>query len=349
MDLSRLLVLLLALPFVALAVTACEGRPGEVVIASMPTMAETADLSALQEFIATPPPPSPSPAATLPTSTPPPTATPSPMPTDTPTATPQIPDTPTPDPARQINGIPFEEIAVIPPSVAENVRQIAQRGEELGRNPRAFSKLGDSAVLVESNLTRFDNGPVTLGAYGFLQPTIEYFSGSWQRYGAGARVSLTTIGTFDPMWANPNYCPPGVHLLECEINLHNPAIILIRLGTNDGDADLYSTYMSRIIEFAIEKGVIPVLGTKADRFEGDDSINEATRRLAADYRVPLWDFDRLAETLPNRGLTDDQAHLTMYSRNDYSDPETFDRGYPMSDLSALVILDMIVGTLSANE
>lgn len=221
------------------------------------------------------------------------------------------------------------------------MKDIAARGSELGRNPHAFSKLGDSAVLIESNLTRFDNGPVSLGQYAFLEPTIDYFKGSWSRYGAGARVSLTTIGTFDPMWANPRYCQPGEHLLACEIRLHNPAVMLIRLGTNDGSAELYDRYMRQIVEFCLEAGVIPVLGTKADRFEGNNSINETTRRIAAEYRVPLWDFDILAETLANRGLTDDQAHLTVYRNNDYTDSETFTRGYPMSDLSALVVMDAI--------
>jgi hypothetical protein len=306
----------------------------------LPTLAATA--VALRPFTPTARPPSPTPAPTLPTSTPPPTATPRP-PTAAPstmlTATPA--DTPSPDPAQQINGVPFETIAIIPPETAARVREIAARGQELGRNANAFSKLGDSSVLIESNLTRFDNGPVNLGPYAFLQPTVDYFAGSWSRYGVGARVALTTIGTFDPMWANPEFCNAGEHLLACEIRLHNPAVVVIRLGTNDGRAELYERYMRQIVEYAIENGVIPVLGTKADRFEGDDSINEVTRRLAAEYHVPLWDFDALAATLPNRGLTDDQAHLTVYRRNDYTDPETFAHGYPMSDLSTLVVLDEI--------
>ena len=334
----------MALTAMALLQSACAGASISTIV-ELPTVAETADSSALHEFVATITAPAPSPAPPLPTSTPLPTLTPSAPPTVTPRAT----ETPTPNPAAQINGVPLEEIAVISPEVVEHVREIARRGRELGRNPRAFSKLGDSGVLVESNLTRFDNGPLMLGLYDFLQPTIDQFSESWKRYGGGARVSLTTIGTFDPMWANTNYCPPGQHLLECEINLHNPAVMLIRLGTNDGDAELYSKYMSQIVEYCIENGVIPILGTKADRFEGDNSINEATRRLAADYRVPLWDFDRLAETLPNRGLKDDQAHLTVSIVNDFTDPETFTRGYPMSDLSALVVLDAIVDILNENE
>lgn len=175
---------------------------------------------------------------------------------------------PLPTPARQINGIPFEQIAGLPPETAKHARAIAARGRELGRDPRAFSKLGDSAVLIESNLTRFDGGPVTLGPYAFLQPAIDQYAGSWERYGAGARVSLTTIGTFDPMWANPEYCAAGEHLLACEIRLHNPSVMLIRLGTNDGRAELYERYMAQIIDYRLESGVIPVLGTKADRFEG---------------------------------------------------------------------------------
>ncbi len=349
MDLPGLLRRGAAVAALALLLSGCAiDEAGQPLGAArpLPTLAATA--AALRPFTPTARPPSPTPAPTLPTVTPLPTATPAatlPAATEgdgaAPTATPSVSPTPTPDPARQINGVPFEAIAVLPPEAATRVREIAARGRELGRNPNAFSKLGDSSVLIESNLTRFDNGPVDLGPYAFLQPTVEYFTGSWSRYGLGARVALTTIGTFDPMWANPEFCDPGEHLLACEIRRHNPAVLVIRLGTNDGRAELYERYMRQIIEYAIENGVIPVLGTKADRYEGDDSINEVTRRLAAEYHVPLWDFDALAATLPNRGLTDDQAHLTVYRRNDYTDPETFSHGYPMSDLSTLVTLDAV--------
>ena len=288
MDLSRVLI---GLGIIGLGLAGC-GGVGATGGRPVPTVAATAEI-ALQPFTPTAAPPTASPAPTLPTSTPPATATAQPTNTIAPTGAPSATATATPDPARQINGIPFVQIAVLPPETAEHVRVIAARGRELGRNPNAFSKLGDSAVLIESNMTRFDGGPVTLGPYAFLQPAIDQFAGSWERYGAGARVSLTTIGTFDPMWANPEYCAAGEHLLACEIRLHNPAIMLIRLGTNDGRAELYERYMAQIIEYCLENGVIPVLGTKADRFEGDDSINAATRRLAATYRVPLWDFDEM--------------------------------------------------------
>ncbi|MEZ4539290.1 MAG: hypothetical protein R3C43_04830 [Chloroflexota bacterium] len=339
MDISRVLGTAAGVALFIPLLAGCGGTAPPVVV-RLPTLAATADASALRSVPFGSPTPTASPVATLPTITPLPTATPL-IPSATPGPTPVALATPTADPARQINGIPFEQIAVIPPNVAEHVAQIAKQGQELGRDPHTFSKIGDSAVLIESNLTRFDNGPLDLGPYSFLEPTISYFAQSWERYGAGARVSLTAIGTLDPMWANPAYCSPGENLLACEIRLNNPSILLIRLGTNDGSADLYHTYMSQIIEYALDNGIVPILGTKADRFEGDDSINEATRQLAAAYRVPLWDFDAVAATLPNRGLTDDHAHLSVYRRNDYTDPETYQRGYPMSDLSALVALDAV--------
>lgn len=348
MDLSGFLRLVTTLILVGSSLLAgCRTteRPAEM---DLPTVAITADAAALQSFVPIHTPPAQSPVPTLPTSTPYPTATPR-LPSPTPSPTPEIVVTNTVNPQRQINGVPIDSIAFIPPAVAEHIHEIAALGRELDRNPKAFSKLGDSAVLTESNLTRFDTKPLNLGPYDYLQPTIEYFAGSWERYGAGARVSLTTIGTFDPMWANPSFCSAGEHLLACEVRLHNPSILLIRLGTNDGSAELYGRYMARIIQFAIDNGVVPILGTKADRFEGDDSINQTTRRLAAEYRVPLWDFDILAATLPNQGLTDDEAHLTVHGRNDYTDPETFTKGYPMSDLSALAVLDAVRRIMATEE
>ena len=331
-----------------LALAGCRDVPAERLYAGpLPTLAVTA----LPPFAPSATPVSPTPAPTLPSPTPtPPTLTPAPS--STPSPTPQqspTPPSPTPDPARQINGVPFDAIAVLPPETQAHVVEIMARGRELGRNANAFSKLGDSAVLTESNLTRFDNGPVALGPYAFLQPAIDHYAGSWARYGVGARVALTTIGVFDPMWASAEWCQPGEHLLACELRLHNPSVLLIRLGTNDGRAERYEQYMRQIVQYAVEQGVVPVLGTKADRFEGDNSINEATRRLAAELRVPLWEFDRVADTLPNRGLSGDHAHLTVYGRNDYADPETLTRGYPVSDLSALVVLDAILELGSRNQ
>ncbi|HNS40767.1 MAG TPA: hypothetical protein PKJ56_11055, partial [Promineifilum sp.] len=94
-------------------------------------------------------------------------------------------------------------------------------------------------------------------------------------------------------------------------------------------------------EYSIERGVIPVLITKSDRAEGDDRHNATLRALAAEYALPLWDFDVVAGTLPDRGLRGDSVHLTSYATDDYTDPATLGYGYPLSDLTGLMMLDAI--------
>jgi hypothetical protein len=88
--------------------------------------------------------------------------------------------------------------------------------------------------------------------------------------------------------------------------------------------------------------VIPVLGTKADRIEGPDNTNNnILRRIAADFEVPLWDFDRLAGTMPGRGLDLDNVHLTTFYAHDYTSPLATQRGHAMHNLTALLLLDAI--------
>lgn len=315
----------------------------------------SATAAALRQFVPT------STSTAAPTATPLPPATPTTLPTVTPEPTATILPTllptvattmtamPTPamvlpaaDSATLINGIPFSAIAVIPPDIAAHVQAILLRGQELGRNPRAFSKLGDSLVLTDHYLTRFDSGGYSLGPFAALQPTVDYFNGSFARFGVAARVGLYADFATRPGLANGEWCPAEEHMLACEFRLHNPSILLVRVGTNDViTASAFETALHKIVEYALESGVVPVLGTKADRFEGDNRNNDIIRKVAADYRVPLWDFDLVAGTLPERGLSGDNAHLSVYKHNDYTDPDTLKAGYPVSDLTALVVLDAV--------
>lgn len=347
MDIPGFLIARLSLAAgLGLLATACAAFPVAPVSAPLPTSAPAALIryvSPTPTPVATAVPPTATPSATpSPTVTPSPSVTPTPLPpTSTPAVTTTAAPSPTPDPARFVNGVRFEAIARLPEETVGHIREVYAHGQALGRDPHAFSKLGDSAILVESNLTRFDRDAYVLGPYASLQAAIDHYAGSFGRYGEATRLSLTAIGANDPMFADKEVCDPGETMLACEFRLHNPSVLIIRLGTNDGDAGLYATYMRRIVDFSLENGVIPVLSTKADRFEGDNSINRATRQIAEEAHVPLLDFDRLAATLPGRGLGDDHAHLTLYRHNDYTDPETFNRGYPMSDLATLIMLDAL--------
>jgi len=271
------------------------------------------------------------------------TLAPQPTPTTEPAATVTPQPSPTPLGPQAINGIPLSEIAPLPPEVAANVRAIYARGQELGRDPRAFSKLGDSTLLNPHFLGPFDSGDYNLGDFAHLQPTIDRWAGSFARHGVGAHFGLHSWTVFDPMWADPEWCEGGEDVITCEFRLQNPSVLFVRLGSNDaGSPDGFRFNVKKVIEFAIERGVIPIIGTKADRFEGSNENNDILRALAGDYDVPLWDFDRLAGSLPNHGLDTDGIHLIIDELpHDYTDPAAFQRGHAMQDLSALVALDQV--------
>lgn len=235
---------------------------------------------------------------------------------------------------------------MMPPAVQENVRRIYAQGQELGRNPYAFSKVGDSISLTSHYFARFDQHRYHLGIYDGLQPTIDFYRDSFERFGMAVRIGLHAWIAFRPGVADLTQCKPNEHMVECEIRLHNPSLMLIRLGTNDtGGGDAYERAIRYAIEYSIRNGIIPVLITKSDRFEGDNRHNETLRELAAEYAVPLWDFDVVAGTLPDRGLGSDNVHLTMYGLDDFSDPATLSFGYPLSDLTGLMMLDAIRRTI----
>lgn len=297
--------------------------------------------------IVSPTPVSPTPRFTASPSSPRP-VTVTPDPTPSPTATAAAPILAATPISTAVNGIPVTTIVVMPAAVQQHVREVFSLGQSLGRDSRHFSKLGDSLVASPSFLTRFDTGRYNLGVYSHLRPTIEHYAGSFGRYGVAIRVGLHAWAVFDPLWANKEFCEPNETLLVCELRLYNPSVLLINLGSNDdGPGATFDKSVREIVDYCLANGVIPVLATKADRFEGEDNRNNwIMRRVAADYAIPLWDFDLVAETLPGRGLGEDLVHLTSYGLYDYTEPIVLRHGYPVLDLTALMVLNAIWQTVA---
>lgn len=250
---------------------------------------------------------------------------------------------PTPLGPQEINGVPLSSIIPMPPETADNVRSIYEKGQELGRDPRAFSKLGDSTILNPHFLGPFDTGDYKLGEFAYLQPTIDRYTGSFERHGVATHFGLHSWTVFDPMWADKDWCEPNEHSLACETRLQNPSILFVRLGSNDSGAPSgFRFNVKKVIEYAIANGIIPIIGTKADRFEGSNENNDILRELAAEYHVPLWDFDLVAETLPGHGLGPDAVHLVIDELpHDYTQPDALQRGHATQDLTALMALDQV--------
>ncbi len=248
-----------------------------------------------------------------------------------------------PQPVSSLNGIPIDQIVVMPEDVVQRAREIYASGQQLGRDSQAFSKVGDSTIENPHFLARFDDGPYDLGIYSYLQPAIDYYSGSFSRQGNAVKRGLHSWTVMDPMWADDELCEPNETPISCEIRLHNPSILLIRLGSNDkGVPAGFDQNVRELVDYVIAEGILPVIGTKADRFEGEDNINNILlRQIAADYDLPLWDFDLVAGTIPGRGLYENDVHLTIYYAHDYTSPTALQRGHGLHNLTALMVLDAI--------
>lgn len=269
-------------------------------------------------------------------------------PTDTPAPTATLTPPGTLSPASfalplTLNELPLQSILVLPKEVADHVQEIYLLGREMGRDPRAFSKLGDSIIESPHFLIRFDSGPYNLGPYSYLQKVIDTYKGSFGRDSLAVRQGLHSWSIFDPMWALKPTCLQGENLLACEIRDHNPSILLIQMGTNDvGIPDAFERNIRQAVEYAADNGVVPVLYTKADRHEGGDFNNPIIRRIAEEEQIPLLDFDRIAATLPFRGLDQDGVHLKVFFAHDYTLPEAMERGHAVQNLVTLMMLARLI-------
>lgn len=247
-----------------------------------------------------------------------------------------------------INRVNIARVVSLPPETRDRIGQIFAHGNRLGRDAQAFSRLGASIVDTFHFLGRFDTGPYDLGPYVNLDPAIEQYRGSFDRIGVAARRGLTAQAVFNPTWAIDEACLANETMIDCELRLHNPSILLIVLGTNDiyAESEFEENYRT-LVAYTINQGVIPVLATKADRFEGENNRNNLViRQVAKDFKVPLWDFDLLAGTLPGRGMGGDNVHLTFFDYYDYNRELAYETGYGLYNLTALMMLHEIWQELS---
>lgn len=230
------------------------------------------------------------------------------------------------------------------PSLSPVALSIYRTGLATGNNPRAFSKVGDGEISAAWFLTEFDSNSEAydLGPYTGLQTTIDFFAGSFSRQGMAAHRGFNVQRVLDPALADPKLCLFNETPLDCEIRLHRPSFTLISMGTNQvWQPREFEAGMREIIAKLIAQGVVPVLSTKADNLDGDDRINLTIARLAAEYDLPLWNFWRVVQPLPDHGLQRDKEHLTYYP-NRFSNPASMQFAWPVRNLSALQLLERLM-------
>jgi hypothetical protein len=240
----------------------------------------------------------------------------------------------------------WQELPVIPGQVSQRVRQIYQNGLALGNHPHVFSRIGDCASAAPAFLVGF-NGPYNLGAYTALQPAIDYFQGSFGRPSLAAKAGMNSAGLLTTLWTGKQ-CLKNESLLDCQYRLDRPSFAFIAIGTNEAyyvheNPGSFEHNMRLILDDTIARGIVPILSTKADNVEGDQSINATIARLALEYQIPLWNFWLAAQPLPKHGMVDPE-HLNSVSYanfTDFSIPNSLDYGVQMHNLTALQMLDLL--------
>ena len=172
--------------------------------------------------------------------------------------------------------------------------------------------------------------------------SLRFTRAPFNRTSLAAKQGFTAASLLSPLWTDRASCNKNEPPLVCEYRLHRPLVAFVMIGTNDAvNPKTFEGHLRRVIEFSLEQDVLPVLGTKADNIEGDHAINQTIARLAYEYEIPLWNYWLAVQDLPGHGLQGDGAHLTFASNN-FANPNSLKRAWPVRNLNALYILQMIM-------
>lgn len=232
----------------------------------------------------------------------------------------------TPEEENTAESVPTEQVISlgdlpVVPAISPTTLQIFRHGQELGRTPVSFSKVGDCLTASPNYLIPLGTpGAYDLGVYDYLSSTVDRITATTIREVDGvvynpftnpsiaAAEGCTTAGPLNELWANPNYCEPGEVPLLCEYRVSDAAISLIMFGTNDvyyQEADEFDRYLRGIVSATIEAGVIPVLSTfpqQPDLVEESLAFNRVIAQIALDYDIPLINLWLALQDLPGYGL-----------------------------------------------
>ncbi len=235
------------------------------------------------------------------------------------------------------------------PAGLARAQEIFRQGQTMGNNPGAFIKVGDCNGDSDDYLkSAFLSGQYDLGGYGYLQSTIDFFSGSFGHFTASASPGFSTLAVLDPMYRPQQYCHDWISPLECDFQYMRPSVMFMMPMAGDvyGLTDYqYASAVRQVVDFSIAHGAIPVLVTFPVS-ERDGVINGTLRTVAAEYGLPLIDFASAAGALPDRGLVpNDTVHLSGVNFISFNGDQ--DRyGFTLLNLLSLQMLDQLRGVMN---
>jgi len=102
------------------------------------------------------------------------------------------------------------ETPVLPAQINRaRLREIYERGQARGNAANAIVKVGDCNTASGLFLTPISSGAVDLGAYDYLQDTVNAFGTSFGRNSHASQDGFSAASIFDPLWAISEDCNPN--------------------------------------------------------------------------------------------------------------------------------------------
>jgi hypothetical protein len=190
------------------------------------------------------------------------------------------------------------------PEISDNAVEIYLRGLD-DLNPETFSIVGDCLSIPERLFRKVSWGDFELPE-GFEdhQSTVEQFRMVWNRQPVTVDGGFVPASMFSSYFSDPERCGAYETPLDCEFRINNPSILFVSIGTDQkpGTEDEFEFYMRQIIDYSIERDVLPIIVTKADPTGESYPLNRIMAELAYEYDVPLWNFWAAVQHLPNTAL-----------------------------------------------
>ena len=264
--------------------------------------------------------------------------------------------------------------APIVPEISDAMHQELQQqhnfGLRRGMRPGVFSVVGDSISSNKYFLKPLAHGAQDLGDYAGLEPVLEYYQGTTVRSVEGVAFNSFDIDGIGALsgWKAEHVVEPGSRFwellcqpretpLQCELRIARPEITLIMIGTNDvgvTSLPVYADQLYRIVRSVQSYGSIAVLSTlpaqrDAGGVDAAEPYNQVILNLAAQRRVPLWNFWRALEALPSGGMDPGDIHPNVPPDESSADFTSAGLQYGMNvrNLTALQVLAALHAVLHA--
>lgn len=204
-------------------------------------------------------------------------------------------------------------------TVPARASAIFNQGRQTGQQSTVISTVGDSLTNQQAFLDGYDQGQYDLGPFGHLQPTIDYFRGSFARESLAAFPGASVLSLMDPMHATDPRCQPDETPIACEYRINQPAISVIMIGSGvdlqNLSVEVYRDYLGRIVDYTIQQNIIPILTTFPSGptyyVEKAQHMNMAVMEIAAQRQIPLIDLRASAMLMSGGGVMWDGFHLTQ--------------------------------------